>query len=132
MPNQSKERRGFVRVPFNTETEIKAGGRLLRSSDGIDVSMGGLHMQTNDPIPAEGSACNIRIMLAAADNQVAIEAQGEVIRSEPGSLAVRFTELDLDSYHHLKQLILNNTDDPERAEQEFSAHWGIRPPAPPE
>jgi hypothetical protein len=51
-----------------------------------------------------------------------------VIRSAPGSLAVSFTELELDSYDHLRRLIMNNTDEPERAEREFLSHWGIRRP----
>ncbi len=44
------------------------------------------------------------------------------------SLAVEFTELDPDSYNHLRRLILSNAKDPEKAEQEFESHWGIRRP----
>jgi hypothetical protein len=69
-------------------------------------------------------------MLSSFESKLLIEADGKIIRSEPSSLAVEFTRLDLDSYHHLRQLILNNTDDPEKAEQEFSSHWGIRPRLP--
>jgi len=39
---------------------------------------------------------------------------------------VKFIDLDLDSYQHLRQLILNNAEDPGRAELEFIAQWGTR------
>ena len=129
MANKPIDRRGFIRVPFNTDAEIQAANQVFRSTNGIDVSMSGLRLFTKDTLPEEGTPCHVKITLRAFENQVFIEAKGKVIRSEPGSIAVRFTELDLDSYHHLKQLILNNTDEPEKAEREFSAHWGIRRPS---
>lgn len=128
MADRPRDRRGFTRIPFHTEAEVRVGDQVHRSSDGIDVSMSGLRITTAGPPPAEGALCNVKITLKASENWLLIEAKGAVIRSEPGDVAVRFTELDLDSYQHLKQLILNNTDEPERVEQEFSAHWGIRGP----
>jgi hypothetical protein len=70
----------------------------------------------------------VRIALGGSENPVIIDAKGKLVRSQEGSMAVEFTELDIDSYHHLQLVIVNNADDPERAEQEFSAHWGIRKP----
>ena len=131
MSDRSSNRRGFIRVPFHTEVEITADSRTVRSQKDLDVSMSGLRLTVDsgdDSAIAIGAACNARIILAASENRVAIEAAGTVVRSEPGSVAIEFTELDLDSYNHLRQLILNNTDEPEKAEEEFSSHWGIKPP----
>ena len=121
------DRRGFIRVPFRTEVAVRVGDRIIRANTEINVSMGGLHMMSDDALPAPGVPCRVSIMLSSFENKLLIEADGKVIRSEPGSLAVEFTQLDLDSYHHLRQLIINNTDEPEKAEQEFASHWGIRP-----
>jgi hypothetical protein len=128
MAEQPKDRRGFIRIPFNTDAEIQAGEQVLRSQNGIDISMSGLRITTGDAVPAEGTPCAVKITLKSFVNSLSIEAKGKIIRSAAGTLAVQFTELDLDSYHHLRQLILNNTQEPEKAEQEFNAHWGIRPP----
>jgi hypothetical protein len=130
MPNGASDRRGFIRVPFHTEVEVRAGDRILRSNTEINVSMSGLRMSSADAPPAPGVPCRVSIMLSSFESKLLIEADGKIVRSEPSSLAVEFTRLDLDSYHHLRQLILNNTDDPEKAEQEFSSHWGIRPRLP--
>lgn len=129
MTDEPVDRRDFLRVPFNTEVEVKAGARVIRSNKGINISMSGLHFSSDEPAAPPGTPCHARVILSAPGHRLAIEADGSIIRSEPGSLTVEFTGLDLDSYHHLRQLILNNTDDPEKAEQEFIAHWGIRRPA---
>ncbi len=125
---QPREKREFVRVPFTTEVEIRTGNRLFRSSSGMNISLNGLRIATEGPLPGEGSPCSARIVLKAFDHHIAIEAQGRIARSGQGYLAVEFTELDPDSYIHLRQLIINNAEDPVHAEEEFDAHWGIRRP----
>jgi hypothetical protein len=128
MTNGSDDRRGFIRIPFQTGVEIKAGAFAIRSDSEINVSMSGLRLPFTGAAPDPGTMCHASIVLQAFDNRVAIEVSGKIIRAEPGSLAIEFTELDADSYHHLRQLIMHNTDDPEKAEQEFNAHWGIKRP----
>jgi hypothetical protein len=128
MAGNVSEKREFIRVPFNTEVEIQAEGLTVRSGAGIDICMTGIRLAVENAVPPAGTTCGVKITLAASEPRVVIEARGTVVRSDPGSLAVTFSELDLDSYHHLRQLILNNTDEPKRAEQEFFSHWGIRRP----
>ncbi len=125
---QREEKREFIRVPFTTEVEIRLGDRSLRSSSEINISLNGLHMAAELPVPDADGPCEVRILLQAFDHQVVIEALGRVVRAREGHLAVEFTELDPDSYFHLRQLIVNNAADPARAEEEFDAHWGIRRP----
>jgi PilZ domain len=129
MSIEGGEKRGFIRVPFNTNVEVQAGGRTYRSSrslEGTNLSLSGIRFCTGEAIPDAGSPCLVTIFLGGPGTGPAIRAQGIVQRAEPGSLAVEFRELDADGYGHLKNLILNNADDPERAEEEFRAHWGIR------
>jgi hypothetical protein len=126
--NLMSEKREFIRVPFSTRVEIVAQDKTFASEIGIDISMTGVRVAVGVPVPAAGTPCSVNIILASSDPRVVIEARGTVIRSAPGSLAVSFTELELDSYDHLRRLIMNNTDEPERAEREFLSHWGIRRP----
>ncbi len=130
MTGKHDERRGFVRVPFNTEVALSAGDWSLRAASGIDVSMSGLHItgldRTDAAKPLPGTAVSVSIHLQATGHRALIEAEGRIIRSEPGELAVEFIEIELDGYQHLRQLILNNADDPGRAERQFNEHRGIR------
>jgi hypothetical protein len=131
MAVKREEKREFLRVPFVTEAQIIVGDCAIRSTTGIDVSLSGLRLSTAETAPPVGAPCSVKIRLGGREQELVIEAQGAVIRTEPGHVAVRFSELDYDSYQHLRQLILLNSEDPERAEEEFSEHWGIRRPAPP-
>jgi hypothetical protein len=108
---------------------VRTADRTLSANSTLDISLSGLRIATKDRPLAEGTACEVEIVLSDAEPAVIIEARGTVVRPEPGILAVRLTELDVDSYDHLRQLILNNAADPEKAEREFAAHWGIRKPS---
>ena len=128
MSSQATEKRGFSRVPFNTEVEVRAQGRSIQSQEGINISMSGIRMSTREVVPPEEAPCQVTINLGGQDKPVLINAKGKMVRYGAGSLAVEFTQIDPESYHHLQQLIVNNADDSERAEREFFAHWGIRKP----
>jgi hypothetical protein len=131
MTAQPEEKRSFVRVPFKMNTTVRTQDRTIWSSNTLDISMNGIRVETTETAPPEGMLCEIEIVLAEIPAPVTIEAQGSIVRSEAGSLAMHLNEIDVDSYDHLQQLILNNSEDPERAEQEFCAHWGIRTPRTP-
>ena len=130
MHAKAEEKRGFIRVPFKTDVEVRIQSRSIRSQADLNISMSGICLSIAEDIPPAETPCQVTIILGKLDEPVAIEAKGKTIRSQPGSLAVEFSELELDSYLHLQQLIINNADDPKRAEQEFHAHWGIRMPPP--
>lgn len=125
---QENEKRAFVRVPFKISTTVRTSDRTIWSSNTLDISMSGLRLSTTESIPPEGTFCEVEIVLTESPEPVIIEARGSIVRSTPGTLAVHFSEIDVDSYDHLQQLILNNSVDPEKAEQEFHSHQGIRKP----
>ena len=130
MTEQPEEKREFVRVPFKMSTTVRTRDRTIWSGNALDISMNGMLVATTETAPPEGTLCEIEIVLAEAPAPVIIEARGPVIRSDTGTLAVHFSEIDIDSYEHLQQLILNNARDPDRAEQEFLLHRGIKPGRP--
>lgn len=129
MANDPDERREFLRIPFHAAVEINARQFSYRAESDIDVSMSGVRLSYGDPVPPAGSLCMVSLFLQPLDEQsIVIEAAGKIVRSDSGSIAVEFTGLDPDSFYHLRQLILNNAGDPEKAESQFDAHWGIRRP----
>jgi hypothetical protein len=128
MTARPTEKREFIRVPFNTTVEVRVRDRVIRSHEGINISMDGVGLSTRDPIPPVDAPCRVTINLGGSENPVRIDVKGTIVRSRLGYLAVKFVDLDLDTYQHLRQLIVNNADDPDRAELEFVAHWGTRKP----
>jgi hypothetical protein len=126
MKDEAADRREFRRVPFRAETTVRTRDRTIRSSSTLDISMNGLRISIQGPAPPAGTPCEITVMLSGGQPAAAIEARGSIVRSEHDTLAVHLTEIDLDSYQHLRQIVLNNAVDPERAEREIAEHQGIR------
>lgn len=129
MTKQDNDKREFLRVPFRMGTTVRTGDRTIWSSSTLNISMNGIRVAMTESVPPEGTVCEVEIVLAEKPELVIIEARGSIVRSEPGTLAVHFSEVDVDSYEHLRKLILNNSEDPEQAEQEIRSHAGIRKPA---
>jgi hypothetical protein len=120
------DRRAFGRVPFRVDTTVRTRDRTIRSSSTLDISMNGLRISIREAAPPAGTPCEITIMLSGGRPAAVFEARGSIVRSEHGTLAVHLTEMDLDSYQHLRQIVINNALDPERAEREISERKGIR------
>lgn len=121
-----RERRDFIRVPFRTSATIRTPDRTIWSDSTLDVSMNGIRIRTDEPVPAEGVTCEIEIILSDEHPPVYIEARGVIVRSGPGQIALNFLEIDLDGYEHLGKVVVNNAPDPAQAEEQIAAHWGIR------
>jgi hypothetical protein len=107
-----------TRIPV----DVEAGGNEISGEVG-DVSLDGLWFPTTVRV-SEQTPCRVTIHL---DEAFTIRADGVVARSEPDGFAVHFLELlELESYEHLRNLILNNAVDPAQVEQEFDSHLGLR------
>ena len=46
--------------------------------------------------------------------------KGEVVRVEPDGLALHFSEIDFDSFYHLKNIIYYNSEDPDQVDLELT------------
>lgn len=71
-------------VPFTTEVEIWTDNHTIRSTSGINISLNGLHLATDQTVPAEGSSCTVKIILRTFEHRVVIEAEGIVVHARPG------------------------------------------------
>jgi hypothetical protein len=67
---QPQEKREFLRVPFTTEVEVRTEDRSFGSSSGINISLNGLKLATEQPVPEKGSPWTAKIMLRAFEKQV--------------------------------------------------------------
>lgn len=114
--------RKFTRVHSHIPVDVEAGDNVV-SGAVRDVSFEGLWLPTGEPV-SEGTLCRVTIHLSES---IKIRADGVVVRSEPGGIAVQFLELrDLESYGHLRNLILYNSHETEAVEEEFDRHLRLR------
>jgi hypothetical protein len=122
--------RQFLRVAAELAAEVVAAGGTVRGTT-RDVSLKGAYVHVGQPFP-EGSTCELTLLLdegspiAAGMRQV--RARGFVSRSDADGMAIEFQELiGLDSWDHLRGLVLLNAEQPLEAQEQFAAHRGLKP-----
>jgi hypothetical protein len=122
--SEAENHREFTRVHVKVDTEVKALGRTIHSFDSQDLSLKGMLVRTEERLP-RGTPCEVRLLLG--DHAAEILADGLVVRDYDEGFAVQFTRLlGVESYEHLKNLVLYNAQDTARIEQEFQEHLGLR------
>lgn len=125
--------REFTRVRTRIPVDVEVGGKVVTGTI-RDLSLNGMWMATPTP-PPEEATCRVTLHLDGRGGAIVVRADGYVVRSVADGFAMHFQELlEVESYEHLRNLILYNAEDPAQAEQEFDSHLGLKridPAAPP-
>jgi hypothetical protein len=121
----TEDHREFSRVGINIRATVQAKGEEIISTGTHDVSMKGLLVKGKTDWPI-GTECDIHLILEGQNPPVNIEVKGRVQRITEERIAMLFTEVGLEAYEHLHNLVMLNTDDPDKVEQEFSSHLGLK------
>jgi len=120
------ELRSFLRVATEIHAEISAAGGTV-SGLTRDVSIKGAYILTDQPFP-EGSTCTVLLRLDGQRSGGGVRATGYVSRAGADGIAIEFTEIiGLDSWDHLRGLVMLNAEDVPRAQQQLASHVGLRP-----
>jgi PilZ domain len=120
---EASNRREFIRVPLQVRVEVKGGGLSISSTATENLSLKGLKLHCSEQLP-EGTACLIRLFLG--EGAIRIDAEGTVVHCYSDGLAFQFTRIiGLESFEHLRNLLLYNASDPNEVEHEFQDSVGI-------
>jgi len=118
------EQREFTRVPIAFDVRIAVGGKSIEGARVKDLSMKGMLVLTAERPPV-GTPCEAVISLVAGE--VEIRTSGVVAAENALGFGMEFSTIDgLESYIHLRNLVIFNSPDVEKVEEEFQAHSGIR------
>jgi hypothetical protein len=118
------EKREFSRVPITFEVQLTVGDQALEGCHIKDLSMKGMLVLTDARFPL-GAPCEAVLSLVAGE--VEIRTSGIVAALHPQGFGMEFSTIDgLESYIHLRNLVLFNSQDVEKTEEEFQTHSGIR------
>ncbi len=124
MVNPAGERE-FTRVTRAIDATLTSGKRVLTGRV-RDISLKGVFVACLSGWDA-GTECDIVVQAPPIEGpEWRVEAKGSIARSGPDGVAVQFHDLvGLESYWNLRNLILFNAADPEKAEKELEAHVGL-------
>lgn len=121
----TENHREFSRVDIQLLAKVRAKGTEIISKQTRDVSMKGLFVKGKTDWSI-GTECEIHLVLEGRNPPVDIKVKGRVQRIAEEGLALLFTEVGLEAYEHLHNLVLLNSDDPEKVEREFKNHLGLK------
>lgn len=126
MNNKSaKDQREFSRVDLIFTAKVKVRGEETVFTGMHNLSMKGLLIECKTDWPM-GTECEIHLILEGQSPPVDVKVKGRVQRITKKGVALVFTEVSLEAYEHLHNLVLLNTDDTEKVEQELKNHLGLK------
>lgn len=108
------DRRHFSRVPFQHEVTLTGSSGRTYPGAFNDISLKGMLFYSDPPPQVKET---LRGSLPLGDD--VLEIRGEVVRVFDQRAAIRFLEMDVESFSHLRRLVTLNMGDAERIDQEF-------------
>ncbi|MBW1671991.1 MAG: PilZ domain-containing protein, partial [Deltaproteobacteria bacterium] len=69
-----------------------------------------------------GTTCEVELHLTDSGSKLVLFLKGLVIRTDEEGMGIKFTEMDLDSFFLLKNILNYNTGDPEQIDQELTRY----------
>ncbi|MGV7222501.1 MAG: PilZ domain-containing protein [Nitrospinales bacterium] len=125
--DNNENNREFSRVPIKIEVILEFEGKIIESFSTQDLSMKGIFIETNEVLP-EGSNCEISLFPAGHSDPLKLIIKGLVQRRVDSGMGIKFTEIDFDSYSHLKNLVMLNSSTSilDSVEMEIGDHIGLK------
>ena len=111
------DRRQWTRVPTALEARVESAGVVIRGRV-RDLSLTGVYVLCDPRFP-EGVPCRVTLVLMGTEPPLTVEFAGRVVHAEDDGMGIELTELPVTSLDHVRNLILYNSPDPDRVEEEL-------------
>lgn len=118
------DRRKFSRVQINLQIEVSNGCMSLIGCETRDLSLRGVFVVSDVIFPMQ-SLCVVTITLTGMLVPIEIKLDARVVRAESNGIGVEFEGAqDLESYQHLRNLVMYNSMTPEQILEEERSQLG--------
>jgi hypothetical protein len=107
------ERRKNTRVLFQTTASVCFEGEVCEQLTIRDLSLKGMYIEAISGHSA-GERCEIQLFLSGTSSELKLSMKGEVVRVDAGGMVVHFTEIDIDTFFHLRNIVYYNAADPDQ------------------
>ena len=122
-----ENQRDFTRITSAHTVVLTADDGTTVTGTLRDLSATGLFVVSDQRL-AEGAECNITVALTEDTEGIGVRAQGSVLRSDENGMAIRIDAVvGENSFEHLRRLVLYNSPELDRTQNEFEDHIGLKP-----
>ena len=87
----------------------ESGQNVQLEAHSKDLSQKGVFVRT-DKRPLLDTPCRVNVYLSGGLDDIKLEIQGRIVRHTQTGFAVEFESMDVDTYTHLKTLVLYNIE----------------------
>ena len=116
----TEDQRKRTRVNFKSVVNLKSGDNELNGLATRDLSLKGLYVETDQLLDMDAPVA-ITLELSGSSSSIQLSMKGIVARVDKAGMAIDFTEVDLDSFYHLRNIVLYNSGDPAEVEAEIAS-----------
>ena len=117
-------KRKMSRVNFRVDALINYND-MKKVCSVRDLSLSGIYLATDLDL-ALGKSVNLTVKIISDSTVGEIELTGIVVRKDHDGLALEFSDLPIDSYLFLRNVVVYNSGDPEAIDQEYRQHHASR------
>ena len=104
----NQNRRRYTRVEFSTRIVLTASSAKIEAmGSSKDLSLKGVFVDTDIKL-AQGIECDLKIFLTGGVEEIELSIRARVARVVDTGLGISFESMDLDTYTHLKNIVLYN------------------------
>jgi hypothetical protein len=111
----NEEKRKNTRVFFHTTASVRFAEDFFDQRGIRDLSLKGVYVEGvfgHNP----GERCDVALFLSGTSSEVKLSMTGEVIRADASGVGICFSEIDIDTFFHLKNIVYYNAADPDQLE----------------
>lgn len=119
------ERRESVRSPVRLRAEIYAGDTRVHCERTRDLGMGGVFLPTDRRL-APGTHCRVVLLIDGPGSDLEVQVDGQIVRVDSTGMAVAFTAMSVDSFHHLRGVVALENADTRKLRQEMTRQFAGR------
>lgn len=116
---QNEEKRRNTRVAFQASADLKFSDKSYTHCETENLSIKGVSVFgiTGHQV---GEECELALALSGSTSELRLKMKGKIVRVDEDSIALNFTEIDLDSFYHLKNIVYYNSEDPDSIKSELA------------
>lgn len=117
------DNRAFQRVAFHVEAVVEhADGRCIAEVN--DLSVHGVFLETDEAEERfeQGQDVEVTFWLDRDRPELCVRGAGVVMRVEDGGIGVEFVDTSIESFNLLRQIVSQNTGQPERVLAEMEEY----------
>ena len=116
----SDKKRATTRVEFHTRGELHYGGKTVSGSV-ENLSLKGMLFVPEEPAEdlTMSAEVDVQISLTGTGSSLSFGLEGKVVRIGEKGVGIRFTEMEFDSFVHLRNIVAYNTGNEDKIMEEF-------------